>query len=108
MAKRRLPIGPKRWVTAAELSASTGLSARYFQKLAKRVPFATQPEPGGVILFDLDGYEAWMESGRPAQFRSTRRKPASKPRPPALADGEKPLVEALREMRLKLKAESKS
>lgn len=59
-----------RCVRAAQLAERTGLSARYFMKLAHsgKISWALQPEgPGGSILFDEAGFEAWLEAGRLAR-----------------------------------------
>lgn len=90
--------------TASELAARTGLSIRYFQALAKRVAFASQPEPGGRILFDAAGFEAWIEAGRPkpATDKPPRERLRRRPTSPLL-DKSRPLQEVLREMRLKRK-----
>lgn len=53
------------YLSASELSAITGLSARYFQRLKGRVPWASQPEEGGPILFERAGFEAWLAAGKP-------------------------------------------
>lgn len=78
-----------RYVRAAQLAERTGLSARYFMKLAHsgKISWALQPEgPGGSILFDEAGFEAWLEAGRLARHpspsvatrsRSIRRSPRS-------------------------------
>lgn len=50
---------------AHDLASRTGLTPRYFQKLAKRVYWASQPEPRGPILFDEEGFQAWLSAGRP-------------------------------------------
>jgi hypothetical protein len=52
---------------AADLAERTGLSERYFQKLAKsgKIDWATQP--GGdhsAILFEEEGFEKWYDKGR--------------------------------------------
>lgn len=54
-------------LTATELGAMYGKSARYFQKLAKagKLPFASQPGgPGTAIYFDPDGIDEWMRKGK--------------------------------------------
>ncbi len=102
MTRRQLPGGAHRvYLTSAELAAATGLSVRYFQKLAKRVPFATQPEAGGPILFDQAGWDAWLEAGRTKTATRSRWKPQPRMRP-TVPDGEKPLMQTLREMRREL------
>ena len=60
-------IKAKPMLTAGQLAALTGRSARYFQKLAKagKLSFASQPEgPGSAIFFDPDGYDEWMAKGK--------------------------------------------
>lgn len=102
MTKQQLPGGAHRvYLTSAELAAETGLSIRYFQKLAKRVPFATQPEPGGPILFDRAGWDAWLEAGRTKTATRAKWKPQPRVRRTA-PDGEAPLIQKLREMRREL------
>ncbi|WP_423415546.1 hypothetical protein RLW55_03185 [Hyphomicrobium sp. B1] len=106
--KRKLPDRERKvYETTSELAARTGLSIRYFQNLAKRVPFASQPESGGAILFDIDAFERWIAAGRPKAEPRPKTKPLRLPqrRPPtaSVLDPTKPLVEALREMRANLK-----
>src|SRR5688572_536705 len=55
------------FATAAELANLTGLSARYFQKLAAsgKIDWAFQPTgEGGPWRFELAGFEAWWEHSR--------------------------------------------
>lgn len=98
----------RRYITTKELAARTGLSIRYFQNLAKRVPFASQPEPGGAILFDFDAYEAWLAAGRPKArtrgFRWEQPAPRRFLQPP---DGEQSLTDRLRAMRAELNVQMK-
>lgn len=54
-------------LTASELGAMVGKSARYWQKLAKagKLPFASQPGGAGTaIYFDPAGFEEWMAKGK--------------------------------------------
>lgn len=94
----------KIYLTASELAARTGLSVRYFQKLAKRVDFSTQPESGGQILFDESGFDAWLAAGRPKTTIGRRWRPPPPPKIEPISDDGKSLVRRLRAMRKALKA----
>lgn len=101
--KRKIPDDRERkvYATTSEMAARTGLTARYFQMLAKRVPFASQPEPGGAILFDIAAFERWVDAGRPKAEPEPRPLPSPQRRSQSaiVRDPSKPLAEAIREMR---------
>lgn len=56
----------QRILTASELAAMTGKSARYYQKLAKagKIPASQPAGPGTALYFNAEEYEAWMARGR--------------------------------------------
>jgi hypothetical protein len=58
---------------AADLAERTGLSERFFQKLAKSGKIADwASQPGGAnspILFEEAGFIEWYENGRAKQWR---------------------------------------
>lgn len=62
-------------LSAKQLSERTGLSPRYFQKLAKHVDWASKPADCRSILFDESGFEEWLAAGKPKtgtkKWRST-------------------------------------
>ena len=57
---------------ARDLAAITGLTARYFQKLAKHVGWATRPDDCRAIMFERSGFEAWLASGKPKDPKKCR------------------------------------
>ena len=64
----------KRMTTAAELAAKTGRTPRYFQNLAStgEIDWAWQPGGEGCRwMFDLHGFENWLEAGRANKWLKT-------------------------------------
>lgn len=68
-------------VKASELAKRSGLSIRYFQRLAaeRKVEWATQPNgPGSSWLFDLAGFEAWLTGDKKVVGKWRRSNAAAK------------------------------
>ena len=59
-------------LTTTDLAKCTGLSVRFFQKLAKNVSWATKPEGCRNILFYEDGFDAWLAAGKPPVVRNDK------------------------------------
>jgi hypothetical protein len=71
-------------LTASDLATRTGLSVRYFQKLAAsgRIDWATQPDGKGTDwLFCRRGAQAWLAAGCKAPGGGTWRIAPAKPKP---------------------------
>ena len=59
-----------KFITAPECARRSGLHHSYFSKSARKLSWATQPGGDGTKwLFELKGFEKWLEEGKPDQIK---------------------------------------
>ena len=73
----------QKYLRAADLAETTGLSSRVFMKMAHsgKISWALQPGgPGHPIMFEKEGFEGWLEAGRLAREVPQPTRPATRRR----------------------------